>query len=207
MDELAKGQELESGLIIVSPRAGINMRSATLLLSGMLVLLGASPTLSHAGERTAAEKAAAVAVSRRTFPWLTDLAIANTVAAHSAKPEVVRDTMIGVQFGANTDGVSTQLEKGGLLVNAVPVWWSLISSQWLTKQVLTIWEDPEHVWKSTGDVPNGPKLEPTATITFYEDRWELKDSGGLSSGKVIPSEKPFPDFSKRHTGELLEPAR
>jgi hypothetical protein len=157
------------------------------------------------------EQTTEVSQLRSLFPWVTDYSLIEEISSHSADPAAVKAVLIHVQTLANSKPLG-QTVKGGigpLGANKSIVYWVLYArehdskSSQPTNHLLVIWDDQNGVWTSSSDIMHGPHLDPTATITFYADHWEMSDSNGQLTGKVTPSSEPYPhDWSQPHEHDL-----
>jgi hypothetical protein len=134
-----------------------------------------------------------------TYPWLAAAGIVKELASHSTMPnareifDVVRTVQLtegsnsirrgyvqdsGYRMDGNAPTIATNKTKG-------TQWWQLASDDSQKTQVLTLWDDPDLKWITTGDIHHSTmRLPVTETITFYADHWEQVNANGVFTDKV-----------------------
>lgn len=127
------------------------------------------------------------------YPWLANTGAVKELASHSTMPnaadifEEVRTVQLkegsnairrgyvqdtGYRLDGKTPTVATDKTKG-------TQWWQLASDDSQKTQVLTLWDDPNLTWITTGDIHHSTtRLPVTETITFYPDHWVQVNANG-----------------------------
>lgn len=133
------------------------------------------------------------------YPWLANTGIVKELASHSTMPnatdifEEVRTVQLkegsnairrgyvqdsGYRLNSKTPTVATDKTRG-------TQWWQLTSDESQKTQVLTLWDDPDLKWITTGDIHHSStRLPVTETITFYPDHWEQVNANGTFTHPV-----------------------
>jgi hypothetical protein len=128
-----------------------------------------------------------------TYPWLANTGIAKDLASHSTMPNAVdifeevrtvqlRDGSNSIRRGyAQDSGYRQDGDAPTIATNKTKgtQWWQLASDDSQKTQVLTLWDDPDLKWTTTGDIHHSTlRLPVTETITFYPDHWEQVNANG-----------------------------
>jgi hypothetical protein len=139
------------------------------------------------------------------YPWITSVDSVKELASHSTMPnaayifEEVRT--IQLKDGANAIRRGYVQDSGYRLNSGTPAiaasktkgtqWWQLASDDAQKTQVLTLWDDPDLKWKTTGDIHHSTlRLPVTETITFYSDHWEQANAKGVFNHTFEASAQP-----------------
>jgi hypothetical protein len=133
------------------------------------------------------------------FPWLANTGIAKELATHSTMPNAMEifEEVRAVQLrdGANSIRRGYAQDSGYRLDGDAPTvasnktkgtqWWQLTSDDSQKTQVLTLWDDPDLKWITTGDIHHSKlRLPVTETITFYPDHWQQVNANGVFTHSV-----------------------